>query len=114
MPFYIQSFEHNRWCVNNEPREIQAGQVVAFDQAHDADHFVKLERAALIGEFGTDEEAMIRLQHLVAEHEANIAAHQKAADEAAAAEAAVETKVVAPDNVETAEAAPKPAKKGKK
>lgn len=85
MATYIQSFENNRWCVNNEPREIQAGEVVAFELAYEAEHFTTLGRAGLIGEFGSDEEAMRHLEVIIAQ-----AAKQQEEEEAraAAAEAA--------------------------
>lgn len=70
MPTYIQSFEDAPWCVNNEPRQIQAGQVVAFDNDWEAAHFVKLERAGLIGDFGDEKQALAELERLVAANEA--------------------------------------------
>lgn len=69
MPTYIQSFEDGNWCVNNEPRQIHAGQVVAFEQGWEADHFVKHGRAGLIGDFGDDAMAHKELERLVAENE---------------------------------------------
>lgn len=70
MPTYIQSFEDGAWCVNNEPRQISAGQVVAFEQGWEAEHFIKLGRAGLIGEFGDEQQALAELERLVAANEA--------------------------------------------
>lgn len=69
MPTFIQSFEDATWCVNNVSREIQAGQVVAFDHDWEAVHFVKLQRAGLIGDFTTEEQAQAELARLIAENE---------------------------------------------
>lgn len=96
MAFYVQSFESARWCVNNEPREIEAGQVVAFAYEFEAMHFVGLGRAGAIGEFDGDARALAELARLVAAAEA-----QQATEEQPSEAASAETKAVTGEGTET-------------
>jgi hypothetical protein len=109
MSTYIQSFEDNRWCVNNEPREVTSGEVVAFEQAHDAMHFVNLRRAGMIGEFNSDEEALAQLERLVEAEAVRRAAEQSQQ----APKEVTETKVISNEGADVSDA-PAPTKKSAK